>query len=446
MSAMYRLFSWEHSYFSGKARAYLRWKHHHGALGAGFEDVLATPELALGLLIPKSGTAAVPQLQAPDGTWVQDTSEIIDFVEAAHPRPPVVPDPATSPRQCLASYLIELLADEWILVPAFWQRWYFSEDGREPSHRAFNEQQWGAVLAAGMPGPARRAAGAGFFERAFGISTSRSDPKGTYAGLVHLGVDEKTERAWQASQHRLLQRLEAHFGAHDYLLGGQPSLGDFALLGPLYAHLYRDAVPGFALRVWFPLVAEWVERSNGEGALNARWYGQQLYSLDAESGALVGRPATRDGGVWLPDDAIPETLLPVLSVFFDEMWPVLRDAAATLTAFIASDAHAPGGELPGKSFTVTPGFEHLQTGDGPLTHAFRIGDASGRRMVIPYQIWMLQRLERVLAACTSRPAGRAAVEALLGGFDGGAELLRLGELLAGCRLRKEGGRLYSSSA
>ena len=109
---MYRLFSWEHSYFSGKARAYLRWKQRSGGLGTGFEDVLATPELAMGLLIPESGTPAVPQLEAPDGTWVQDTSEIIDFVEAAHPEPPVAPDPAASPRQCLAAYLIELLADE----------------------------------------------------------------------------------------------------------------------------------------------------------------------------------------------------------------------------------------------------------------------------------------------------------------------------------------------
>ena len=80
---------------------------------------------------------------------------------------------------------------------------------------------------------------------------------------------------------------------------------------------------------------------------------------------------------------------------------MLRDAAAVLTEFIASDAHAPGGELPGKSFTATPEFLALQTGDGPLTHAYRIGDASGRRMVIPYQLWMLQRIERVLAACTA---------------------------------------------
>lgn len=440
---MYRLFSWEHSYFSGKARAYLRWKHHHGALGPGFEDVLATPDLAMGLLIPKSGTAAVPQLAAPDGTWVQDTSEIIDFVEAAHPECPVVPDPTESPRQCLASYLIELLADEWVIVPAFWERWYYSEDGREPSHRAFNEQQWGAMLAPGMPGPMRRAAGAGLFESMFGISTSRSDPKGTYAGLVHLGVEERTEPAWKASQHRLLQRLEAHFGVHDYVFGGQPGLADFGLLAPLYAHLFRDAVPGFALRVWFPLVAEWVERTNGEGALNARWYGQKLYSLDPGTGELVGRPATSDGGARLPDDAVPETLLPVLGIFFEEMWPVLRDATAVLTNFIASDAHEPGGELPGKSFTATPDFLALQTGDGPLTHDFQVGGVAGRRMVVPYQMWMLGRIERVLARCTRTADGRAAIEELLGRFERGPELLELDRILEGCRLRKQGGRLFS---
>ena len=132
----YRLFSWEHSYFSGKARAYLRYKQRMGGLGPGFEDILATPELILGLLTQKSGSGAVPQLEAPDGTWVQDTSEIIDFIEATHPEPVVSPDPATSPRQAVVSYLIELLADEWMVVPGFWERWYFSEDGPPASTAA----------------------------------------------------------------------------------------------------------------------------------------------------------------------------------------------------------------------------------------------------------------------------------------------------------------------
>ncbi|NQZ97821.1 MAG: glutathione S-transferase family protein [Myxococcales bacterium] len=442
---MYRLYSWEHSYFSGKARAYLRFKEHHDALGPGFEDILATPELLQGLLVPKSGSGAVPQLEAPDGSWVQDSSEIIDFCEAAHPTAPVVPSAETAPRQCLAAYLIELLADEWMVVPGFWERWYFSENGRSLSHRGFNEQQWGAVLAAGAPADVRRNAAAGFFEAAFGISDTRVNPKGVYAGLVHLGVDERTEAAWQASQHRILGLLETHFGTHDYVFGGSPSLADFGLLAPLYAHLYRDAVAGFALRTHFPVVCEWVERTNGEGALNARMYGQKLYSLD-DRGELVARPATSDGGEWLKDDRIPKTLEPLLRVFFDEMWPVLTDAARVLTDYIASDAHPPGGELPGKTFIATPGFENAQTGEGALTHAFEIGGVTGRRMVVPYQLWMLQRVERALADCTASISGRAAIEGFLAGFDGGAELLDLASLLAGCRIRKQGARLYSEEA
>ena len=317
--------------------------------------------------------------------------------------------------------------------------------GALPVIRGFNEQQWGAVLAAGAPGEARRAAGARFFETAFGISDTRANPKGVYAGLVHLGCDAVTERAWQASQHHLLGLLETHFGVHDFVLGGRPSLADYGLLAPLYAHLYRDAVSGFALRTHFPLVCEWVERTNGEGALNARMYGQKLYGLD-DSGRLVPRIASTDGGEWLPEDTIPETLAPVLAVFFDEMWPVLRSSAETLTRYVASSAHETGGELPGKTFTATPGFEALQTGEGPLTHAFEIRGVQSRRMVVPYQIWMLQRVERALADCVATKSGRAAIEGLLSEHRDGRELLDLETLLHGCRVEKRGARLYSVPA
>ena len=109
---MYRLFSWEHSYFSGKVRAYLRYKQRSGGLGPGFEDVLATPELIRGLLIPRSGSPAVPQLELPDGRWVQDSSEIIDVCEAAHPEPAVVPG-AAAPRQRLVAYQTRNLPHRW---------------------------------------------------------------------------------------------------------------------------------------------------------------------------------------------------------------------------------------------------------------------------------------------------------------------------------------------
>ena len=55
---MYRLFSAEHSVFSAKVRAYLRFKHRQGDLGPGYEDILVTPELISGLLVARSGSLA----------------------------------------------------------------------------------------------------------------------------------------------------------------------------------------------------------------------------------------------------------------------------------------------------------------------------------------------------------------------------------------------------
>jgi len=437
----YRLFSWELSYFSGKARAYLRYKERMGDLGEGFEDVLATPELVMGLLTPATGSGAVPQLQTGDGRWVQDSSDIIDFIEARHDKAPVLPSVANAPRQALASYLVELLADEWMVVPSFWERWHYSLPDVEPNHVDYNAMQWGSVFAAGAPGNARLAAGAGVFENLFGISEARSHPRGVYAGLVHLGCTEATEQAWWASMENILGLLDAHFGVHDFLLGGLPSLGDFGLLGPLYAHLYRDATSGFMLRTQHPIVSEWVERTNGNN-VSARSYGQKLYSLGAD-GELVARPATSDGGQWLSDDRVPPSLDAVVAVFFEEMWPMLTSTMEKTAAFIASDAHEPGGELPGKTFSADlPWYGH-QTGDGALTHDFGIGGIQARRMVAPYHVWMLQRLARVLEEATAGATGRASVATWLEQFPNGGELLELDDRLASCRVRKEGARLFS---
>ena len=65
-------------------------------------------------------------------------------------------------------------------------------------------------------------------------------------------------------------------------------------------------------------------------------------------------------------------------------------------------------------------------------------------MVVPYHAWMLQRLAVALGECTDAPAGRNAVENLLKTFPRGAELLELDRLLEGCRVRKDGGRLFSA--
>jgi hypothetical protein len=65
-------------------------------------------------------------------------------------------------------------------------------------------------------------------------------------------------------------------------------------------------------------------------------------------------------------------------------------------------------------------------------------------MVVPYQVWMLQRIADVIRDCTRSAEGHARIEALLGAFPNGAALLRLDAALARCRVRKVGGRIYAS--
>ena len=76
--------------------------HTLALLGPGFEDILATRELLEGLLLARSGTSAVPQLEAPDGTWVQDTAEMIDYCEKKNiPVKASVEKPYSSDENCL---------------------------------------------------------------------------------------------------------------------------------------------------------------------------------------------------------------------------------------------------------------------------------------------------------------------------------------------------------
>ena len=434
----YRLFSVEHSTFSAKVRAYLRFKASQNDLGLGYEDILATPHLINELLVARSGSPALPQLQTPGNDWIQDSSAIIDYLEHKHSNIQIIPALDRRPRQRLTCYLVELLADEWLIVPACLERWHFSRADVKPNHRHFNEQQWGAFLKPEANGQQRRAAGAHFFRATFGIDDPIDEPKGPFRGLIELGCTSETQDAWLKTQRKILGSLETHLAQHDYILGGRPSLADFSLLGPIYAHFFRDPVAGFELRTTYPLVTEWVERTNSENCTNARRFGQSLYKVN-EDGELISYDSTSDNSAWLDNDEVPITVNAILNAFFEEMWPYLCESIETLKRFIKSDAHSFGDELPRKTFTATPGFEALQTGKGSLTTSFTLSGIEARRMVVPYQIWMLQRIEAAMSGCD-----KILVSDWLKNFHRGNEILELDSRLADCRIKKEGGLLYSS--
>jgi glutathione S-transferase len=432
----YRLFAWSLSYFSAKIRAYLRYKEFHGVLK--YEEILATRDLMENYIVPATGAGVVPQVQAPNDDWIQDSSEIIDVLEANHPQAPIIP---TGPRQRLVSYLIELLADEWMLPWGFWERWHYSLKDVTPNHEAFNAQQWGILWAPDGTGLERREAARFVFKEIMSIDNPDEAMFGPYSGLVQLGVTEKTQDAWTSSMRNMLGLLETHFDTHDYVLGGSPTLGDFALIGPLYAHLFRDPVPGFMMRTEFPLVCEWIERTNGSDEASARSYKQTYYKL--EDGKLVGQPAAGNNGELLADDQIPESLLPFLSVFFDEMWPALKMNTKTVTDYLESATVDKAAPLPGKSFYAPPEFSEQQSKGGSLNYEFEIGGVRESKMASPYQVWMVQRLNSAMASAVCDEQQKAVLVDFLAGFKDGTDLLDLDQYLKGCRVRKQFEQIYA---
>lgn len=58
--------------------------------------------------------------------------------------------------------------------------------------------------------------------------------------MAIFGVSPETIPAVEASYAHFLHLFNEHLAASPYLLGGRPTIGDYALVAPLYAHLARD--------------------------------------------------------------------------------------------------------------------------------------------------------------------------------------------------------------
>ena len=316
-----RLYSWELSYFSGKIRGYLRFKARHEN-GPRWSDVVATPDIIATQLFPASQSSAVPQLQFADGTIIQDSSSIMDAVEVRWPTPPVLPG-ASAIRQRLVCQLLELLGDEWLLVAAYHWRWSYSGEAGNaaqrmhthmqgvtpvPNHREHNILQWGAFMRPAAPRTVQERTGR------YLIDTILLSDVGVKGALKDLGVTADTVAAWEASCRALLRAFDAHLAVHPFVLGGRPSTADFGLLGPLYAHLYRDPVPGAMMRAEYPRVHMWCKRMHERG-------GETATRPHAHTGPSSGGSV---GEAWLGEDTVPPTVLPLLEIFAAEMWPVLK--------------------------------------------------------------------------------------------------------------------------
>jgi glutathione S-transferase len=325
----------ESSYFSAKVRPALRYK------AVPYVEKLPTGAAYREVILPRTGLAFIPIVVTPeDETW-QDTSEILDALEARVPEPPLYP---RTPLLRVLALLFELYADEFLVLPAMHYRWSFPESERKA--------RGDFAAATGDPAAAAR-----FADRMQG-------------GIAALGVCKDSIPAIEAHLLELLARLEAHFERHAWLLGARMSLADCALMGPFYAHLYLDAVPGRLLRERAPRVCHWIERMN--------------------------HPDPAEPGEWLAEGALPETLRALLALIGADAAPLLLDSLRAVEAW--ADARPAGLEQPPRAV----GF-----------HETSLRGASFRRYTSPYALWMAQRVLDAWAALAPRERERAA-QALAG--------------------------------
>lgn len=326
MTIKHILYGGQLSYFTGKARAYLNWK------GIDYEERLATRDTHRSIIIPRIGYSMIPVLITPADEAIQDTTEIIDHFEALEPTPSAFP---SGPKQRLAAHLLELYGDEWLVIPAMHYRWAHNRD--------FAYSEFGKVVAPTLSGDAQFEAGKKAAEK--------------FQGAVPiLGATMEMAPAIEASYEALLDELNAHFEAHDFLFGSRPSIGDFGLIGPLYAHLYRDPASGDLMKSRAPSVARWVERMQS--------------------------PQTPKGGAFLEGDEVPETLLPVLRRMMREQGPCLVDLTVKLAAWRKANPD-----------TDIPRMIGMQE--------FTLEGQTAQRIIMPYTQWMLQRATDYLASLES---------------------------------------------
>lgn len=275
----YTLWGGALSLFSGKVRSYLIKKR------LPYREFYASHPDFRGRVRPLVRLGVAPLLETPQGELLQDSTDIIQQMEARLPDHPMIP---IGPVQRIVCLLLDAYATEHLMLAAMHYRWaepYLSEQ------RHFLNAEFGRVSHIGRDREERLAAGARMI--AYFNDMART-----------IGSTPQTAPAIEASYLDLLELLDTHFQRVPYLLGGRPSLADYGLMAPLYAHLGRDPAPRNLMALRAPNVVRWTERMN------------LAVIEDAEFPSMApDYPA---------DDTLIPTLEPILEQLFRDWTPELR--------------------------------------------------------------------------------------------------------------------------
>jgi glutathione S-transferase len=295
---VYTLWGAAHSFYTGKIRSNLLKK------GVAFREFYPTHPDFQAKIVPAVGLVVVPILEAPDGQILQDTTDMIEHIEARWPQPLLVPE---TPVQRAVAWLLDAFGSEGLLPAGMHYRWSYRAQQED-----FLRAEFGRAVHAGTDRAERRVAGEQMMAYFSGF-------------LPFLGVTPDTAPTVEAAYLELLDALDVHFQHHPYLLGGRPSIADFGFMAPLFAHLARDPVPATLMKNVAPNVYRWTERMNAPGIADGEFH---------------GHPET-----YLPDDRIPATLEPILRLMFQDWGPELLANAEIYNTWVEANPGLPVGHV-----------------------------------------------------------------------------------------------------
>lgn len=354
MTDSYQLYGIPASLYTAKVRSYL------------IKQQIPFIERAVGdphykqKIQPLVGRMIMPVVEGADGTVVQDGADIIDYFEQTGARRyPAIPDNDVLRS---ISYLFELFGGEGLLRPAMHYRWNFDD-----ANLAFLKDDFLAGLFPGADEDSKT--------QVFDFASGRM--RKAAAGF---GITQESIPLIESSYSEFLTSFSEHLKDCPYLLGGAPTLGDYGLIAPLYAHLGRDPYPVALMRRQAPVVNRWVERMNmpQQVAVEYATSSEQLISADA----------------------IPDTLKNLMRFIAAEYLPEITAHVAFANQWLGErpelETGTNGHEKPGHRLIGTAGFNWR--------------GITLNTVVMPYRFYLLQRLQDCVEQ--AEPGDQLAIKAL----------------------------------
>ncbi len=230
MSDPYRIWGAEISPYSIKVRSYFRYK------GIPHEWIPRTAAVQAESM-KYAKLPLIPIVATPEDEGMQDSTPIIEKVEARFPDPSIHPDDEAL---AFVSALVEEFGDEWGNKWMFHYRWAREADQDSAAER---------IAKSMMPD----AEGEALSGMAGGIKARMVDR------VWFVGSNERTAGQIEDSFQAAVGDLEAHLSQRAYLFGGRPAFGDFGLWGQFYNCL-TDPTAGAILKERAPATVAWCER------------------------------------------------------------------------------------------------------------------------------------------------------------------------------------------